>query len=63
MTNRESKEFMSSYLTRNISKHRDLSANLGYKTASCLSCNAPVSVKNEIPEVIWAHLLEKGAHL
>ena len=62
-TTRENKETFASYLTRKVTKNRDLSATLGYSKTSCKSCGAPCEHKVEIPEVIWAHILERGAHL
>ena len=62
-TTREAKETFASYLTRKVTKSRDLSATLGYSKISCKSCGAPCEHKVEIPEIIWAHILERGAHL
>ena len=60
---RESKETMSSYVTRKMNKHRDLQQALGKKHVACPHCQCNFTINNEFPDEFLAHLWKKDAQL
>ena len=60
---RESKETMSSYVTRKMNKHRDLQQAMGKKQVVCPHCQGDFTTNNDFPDEFLAHLWRKDAQL
>ena len=60
---RESKETMSSYVTRKMNEHRDLQQAMGKKQVVCPHCHGDFTINNDFPDEFLAHLWKKDAQL
>ncbi len=60
---KESRELMSSYLTKKINKKREVEAALGKTRQCCANCLKESDVPQKVPDEIWTYILKKGASL
>ena len=62
-SDRVSRESMNSYITRRISKLRDLEKTLGQEIIKCTKCAHEITRQKTIPDEIWTYIIQKAAKL
>ena len=63
LTDRETKETMTNFVTRKSNSRNDMRTALGMATIKCTNCLKDMQIQKDLPEEVWSYLLKRSAKL